>query len=147
MRAALAICGAVLALAACGGSAGGATLTKAQYDSKLSHLCLVAADQFRELHLDNTVAAWRHDAQQISTIERSFQTKLAALKPPASITRAVATYVAKNDKATLDTEAAVAAARAGDAAKLHQLIDRSNHDDLATWPAAKEIGAKGCFIG
>ena len=35
----LAICVAVLGLAACGGSGGG-TLTKAQYDAKLSRLCL-----------------------------------------------------------------------------------------------------------
>jgi hypothetical protein len=142
----LALCGVVLALAACG-SSGGGTLTKAQYDAKLSRLCLVASDQFRELHLGNDVAGWKHDAQEITRIEHSFQTKLAALSPPDSIKAAVDEYTAANDKVTQETLAAVAAAKAGDAAKLHALINRANSDSLATWPAAKKIGAKGCYIG
>ena len=145
----LAICASVLTLAACGGGKSGlsGTLTKAQYDGKLSHLCLLASDQYRELHLDNTVAAWKHDAAQITRIERSFRTKLAALEPPRAIASDVAAYLRTNDKATRDTLAAVAAAKAGDAAKLHAEIKRSNKDSLATWPSAKLIGATGCYIG
>lgn len=141
----LAVCAAVLALAACGG--GGATLTKAQYDAKLSHLCLLASDQYRELHLDNSVASWKNDATQITRIEQSFKTRLAALKPPSSIASAAADYTRANGKATRDTLAAVAAAKAGDTAKLHAKIKQSNRDSLATWPSAKVIGAKGCYIG
>lgn len=137
---------AVLALAACGGS-GGDTLTKAQYDARLSRLCLVAADQLRELHLDTTVAAWKHDAAQITRIERSFQTKLAALKPPGSIESTVAAYTKANNKATQETLAAVEAAKAGDAARLHAQIALSNRDSLATWASARKIGATGCYIG
>ena len=142
----LAICVVLLGLAACGGSSA-STLTKAQYDAKLSRLCLVAADQFRELHLDNTIASYTHDAQEILRIDRSFAAKLAALTPPDSIKSAVADYTAANAKFAQDDKDAVEAAKAGDAAKLHAAIARGNHDSLATWPFAKQIGAKGCYIG
>ena len=142
----LAICAAVLGLAACGGSSA-STLTKAQFDAKLSHLCLVADDQFRELHVDDTVASFAHDGPQILRINASFAAKLRALKPPESIKSAVAAYTAAEAKAAQDDKDAVAAAKAGDAAKLHAAIVRANHDGLATWPFAKQIGAKGCYIG
>jgi hypothetical protein len=73
-------------------------LTKEQYASKLSHLCLVAADQLRELHVDNGVAAWQADGPRILAIERRFNRKLAALKPPESIQAAVAAYTSANDR-------------------------------------------------
>ena len=70
------------AVAGCGGGGGGGGLTKAQYDAKLSYLCLAAADQVRELHLDVTVASWKHDGAALTRIEQSFKRRLAALEPP-----------------------------------------------------------------
>ena len=144
MKAVFAISVAVLALAACGG--GGATLTKAEYDAKLSHLCLLAADQFRELHLDITVASWKHDAPEIIRIDQNFANKLAALKPPNSIAAAVADYRKASDKSFQDDKNAVAAAKAGDAAKLRAAITQGNKDNNATFPSAKAIGARGCYF-
>lgn len=138
-------CVAVLALAACGGS-GAATLTKAEYDAKLSHLCLLAADQFRELHLDNTVASWKHDGPQVIRIDQNFTHKLAALKPPSSIASAVADYRTASAKSSKDDRNAVAAAKAGDATKLRAAITRGNKDNNATMASAKAIGATGCYV-
>ncbi len=143
----LAVVAAVLVLAACGGSGGSGALTKAQFDAKLSRLCLVASDQFRELHLDNTVAAWRHDAAQITRIDRSFARNLAALKPPAALEGAATAYARTNAKANRATAAAVAAAKAGNAVKLHAEVALANRDSVAAWPYAKKIGATGCYIG
>ena len=137
-------CLAVLALAACGRDA--ATLTQAEYDAKLSHLCSLAADQFRELHLDITVASWRHDAPEIIRIDQNFANKLAALKPPNSIAAAVADYRKASDKSFQDDKNAVAAAKAGDAAKLRAAITQGNKDNNATFPSAKAIGARGCYF-
>jgi hypothetical protein len=148
VRALLAICCvALLALTACGSSgSGSATLTKAEYDAKLSHLCLLAADQFRELHLDNTLASWKHDAPEVLRIDRNFAHKLAALKPPSSIATAVAAYRKANAKTSQDDIDAVAAARAGDAAKLRAAIARTNKDSTDTFASAKAIGARGCYL-
>jgi hypothetical protein len=138
---------AVVALAACGGGGGGAaTLTKTEYDAKLSHLCLLAADQSRELHLDITVPSWKHDAPEIIRIDQNFANKLAALKPPSSIAAAVANYKKANDKLFQDDRNAVAAAKAGDAAKLRAAITQGNKDNNATFPSAKAIGARGCYF-
>ena len=137
----------VLALTACGGGSGGAaTLTKAEYDAKLSHLCLVAADQFRELHLDNTLASWRHEAPDVIRIDQNFAHKLAALKPPKTIAAAAAGYRRASSKASQDDRNAVAAADAGNAANLLAAIKQANKDNTATFPAAKAIGARGCYL-
>ena len=135
----------MLALAACGGS-GTATLSKEQYASKLSRLCLIAADQLREMHVDNGVAAWRADGPRILAIERRFNRKLAALKPPESIQAAVAAYASANDRGFGATQVAVGAAKAGDPKKLQAALKQANEDDLATGPAAKKIGAAGCYV-
>jgi hypothetical protein len=142
----VAVCALVLALAACGGS-GSATLTKQQYASRLSRLCMVAADQLRELHVDNGVAAWRADGPRIVAIERRFNRKLAALKPPESIQNAIAAYTRANDRGFRATHEAVGAAKAGAAKKLEAALQHANEDDLATGPPAKKIGAAGCYIG
>jgi hypothetical protein len=136
----------VLASAACGGS-GAKTLTKEQYAAKLSRLCLVAADQLREMHVDNGVAAWRVDGPRILAIERRFNRKLAALKPPESIQAAVVAYTSANDRGFRATQDAVDAAKAGDAKKLQAALKQANEDDLATGPAAQKIGAAGCYVG
>jgi predicted secreted protein len=140
-----AACALVLALAACGGG-GSSTLSKQQYASKLSRLCLVAADRLRELHPDETVPAWRADGQRVVAIERSFNHKRAALKPPGSIQTAVAGYAKANDRGLRDTESAVAAAKAGDQKKLRAALSRAAADDAATVPPAKKIGASGYDI-
>jgi hypothetical protein len=138
-------CLAVLALAACGGG-GTATLSKTEYDAKLSHLCLLAADQFRELHLDVTVASWKHDAPEIIRIDQNFAKRLAALKPPSSIASVVADFRKASEKSFQDDRSAVAAAKAGDAAKLRAAITQGNKDNNATFPSAKAIGARGCYF-
>lgn len=137
---------AALVLAGCGGS-GGSTLTKAQYDAKVSHLCLVAADQVHELHLSLGVRAWKVDGPRLVRIDKSFGDKLAALTPPAEIKVAAADFASANARVARDDRDAVAAADAGDAGKLRAAIDKANRDSTATFPAAKEIGATGCYIG
>jgi hypothetical protein len=136
----------VLTLAACGGGSSAAP-TKQAYESALSRLCLVAADQLRELHLDTTVAAWRADGGKVVAIERNFNHKLAALKVPESIRAAVVAYTQANELTFRDAEAAVAAAKEGDAPRLRAALKRADGDGLATGAPAKAIGATGCYIG
>ncbi|HZS30201.1 MAG TPA: hypothetical protein VFA37_02975 [Gaiellaceae bacterium] len=144
----LTTCVSVLALAACGGgSGGGAALTKVQYDAKVNRLCLVSADRLRELHIDNTVADWKsHLGASAVAIDKDFTDKLAAWTPPASIASAAAAYVKANAKVTQDERDAVAAATAGDKAKLSAVLKQSNKDALATYPSAKQLGAKDCYF-
>ncbi len=134
----------VLALAACGGGGG---LTKAQYDTKVSHLCLLAADQMRELHLDNSIGAWQHSGPSVVRVAEHFDKSLAALKAPGDIAADAAAYLKANEKLASDYKAAVAAANDGDRAKLLAAGNRSTRDGAATFPAAKAIGATGCYIG
>ncbi|HLX33426.1 MAG TPA: hypothetical protein VKR79_11795 [Gaiellaceae bacterium] len=137
----------VLALAACGsGGGGGSTLTKAQYDAKVSRLCLVNADAFRELHLDDTVGDYKAFGSSIIHLDQSFATKLAALKPPSSIASEASAFGKANALAAQDDKDAVAAAKAGDAAKLKTLIAKYNHDEVATYPSAKAMGARDCYF-
>lgn len=134
----------VLALAACGG--GSATLTKAQYDAKVDRLCLLSADAFREMHLTNTVDAYRRYAPNILRADHHFLNTLGALKPPSSIANAAIAYRNANAKVLHDDEAAIAAARAGDARKLYRAIAKASRDSLAAGGTAKAIGATGCYI-
>ena len=143
VRRALGLLLLVLALAACGSGGG---LTRAQYDAKLSRLCLRSADQFRELHLDLSVGVWRHSASDILRIDRNFAAKLAALRPPASIASAAATHAKATANVAQDDRNAVAAAKAADATKLRAAIAQENKDNEATFPSAKAIGATGCYV-
>jgi len=136
--------------AACGGGGGGGNkpaTTKAQYASAVSKLCQGSADQVRELHLDQTVDSWKHDGDQVVKIGQQFMDKLNALTPPDEIKAPAQEFVDTNQKAFDDTKDAVSAAKAGDATKLLAAIKKGNTDNLATFPSAKEIGAKGCYIG
>ena len=134
----------VLVLAACGG--GSATLTKAQYDAKVSRLCLASSDQGRELHLANTLGDYRHYATALVRIDKAFMRQLASLKPPAAIAAAAASYTRQLAKAGQDEKNAIAAANAGDDAKFRAAIRQQNHDALAAGRYAKTMGAKGCYI-
>ena len=96
--------------------------------------------------IDITVASWKHDAPEIIRIDQNFANKLAALKPPNSIAAAVADYRKASDKSFQDDKNAVAAAKAGDAAKLRAAITQGNKDNNATFPSAKAIGARGCYF-
>jgi len=140
---------AALAVAGCGGGGGGGgkTLTKEQYASALSKLCLNGSDQIRELHLDNTVAAWKADGHRILEIEQNFKDKLAALKAPDEIKTAAREYADANDKVFQDVKDAVSAAKTGDQAKLRAALAKANTENAATTQPAKEIGAKSCYIG
>ena len=142
----VAVCALVLALAACGGSSS-ATLSKEQYDSKMSRLCLVAADQIREVHYLTSVAALRAEGSRVVAIERRFNHKLASLKPPDSIRAAAAAYLRADERKVRDFEAAVAAAKARDRGKLQEALGQAITDTRATGPLAKKIGAAGCYIG
>jgi hypothetical protein len=138
---ALAACVPVLALAACG-----STSEKARYDARVSRLCLVAADQFRELHLDNSVGDWKRYGPTIVHIEEQFDNALAALPPPSSIAKPAAAFLDAYEKLAQDAKKAVAAANAGDRKSLRAAIAAGDEDDLATLPLAKTIGATGCYI-
>jgi hypothetical protein len=133
-----------LILAACGGGSSG--LTKAQYDAKVSRLCLVAADGFREMHVANTIGDYRHNAAAIVHIGKHFDEALAALKAPSSIAPAAAGFLGANTKVSTDEENAVAAARAGNAAAFLPALAQASRDSSAATRSAKAIGATGCYI-
>ena len=130
----------VLALAACGGGSG--TLTRAQYAARVSHLCLLAADQIRELHPGTGGIG---DLRSIVHIDKEFLKQLAALKPPASIAAAAAGYAREMAKAAQDNKNAMVATKAGDRFKLYGAFEHRNHDGAAAWPYAKTMGATGCY--
>ena len=140
----LPICGCALALAACGSSSG---LTRAQYDAKVSRLCLVAADQFRELHMDYTVGSWRQSGADAVRIAQHFDRAVAALKAPSAIASGAAAFLEANQKFAADYQDGVAAAKAGNPATLLLIDRRASTDGAATSRAAKAIGATGCYIG
>lgn len=140
----LALLLAVLALAACGGAS---TLTKAQYDAKVSRLCLVAADQFRELHPTYTIGDYQHDGAAIVRIGRHFDQALAALKPPSSIAAEAAVFVAANKKVWADEKNLLGAAQAGTPATFLPALGQLSHDNEATKQPARAIGATGCYVG
>jgi hypothetical protein len=142
---ALPVCALVLALAACGGG-GTHRLTKEEYDAKVSHLCLLAADQFREMHLENTLADWQYNANRIVRIRIRFDNALAALKAPPSIKTDAAEFLASNKNALDDDRHVIGAARGGDRLEfLHAL--RSEHGDYRfAYHTAEAIGATGCYI-
>jgi hypothetical protein len=146
MRRALVLPLLVLALAACGGSG---TLTKEQYAAKMSHLCLVAADQVRELHMDESAASWKHDGRRRVSIDSHLKSALAALKPPPSIANAVAAYTASSDREFADDKDALALVegRLHELTTLRALNDQANVDYLGTARPARQIGARGCYIG
>ena len=145
MRRAMLLPPLVLVLAACGGASGG--LTQAQYDAKVSHLCLLAADQTRELHMGSSVGDWNHYAPSIVRIDKKFANGLAALTPPASLASAAQAYRQATGQAARDDNHAVAAAKEGNAAQLHRAIAQGIKDSLAAQPLAKAIGATGCYSG
>ena len=137
------LCAFVVVLAACGGASG---LTKAEYDAKVSRLCLVAADQFRELHMDNSVAAWKYNAPTIIHIGQHFDHALAALKAPSDLAAGATAYLKANETVLADDKAAVAAATAGDGGSLRTAIRQANKDTASGSRSAKAIGATGCYI-
>ncbi len=140
----LLICSCVLALAACGGSSG---LSKAQYDAKVSRLCLIAADQFRELHMDYTVGSWRHSGTDAVRIAQHFDRAIAALKAPSTIASDAEVFLKANQMFAADYQDGVTAAKAGNPATLMLIDRRVSMDGAATSRAAKKIGATGCYIG
>lgn len=135
----LPLCACLLGLAACDGSSG---LAKAEYDAQISRLCLVAADRFRELHSSTAISTPEH-YQAIVRINSDFLKRLAKLKPPAEIAVPAAAYARAMAKFAQDEKTAVAAARAGNDAKLHAAMKRVNGDTGA--PYAKAMGATGCY--
>ena len=133
----------VLTLTACNGAPG---MTKEQYAAKVSRLCLVAADQLREIHLDYTVGDWRHYASTIVHIDENFARRLAALTPPSSLASAAANYRKATARVAQDDAEAVAAAKAGDVTRFLLAIRKVSMDSPATYPPAKAMGARGCYI-
>ena len=134
----------MLALTACGSTS---ALTKAQYAAKVSRLCVVAADQIRELHIDNSVSTWRHDGARVVQIAQHLVDSPGALRAPAEIADAAAAYLDVNEKALADGKAALEAAKAGDRVSLSAALLQASTDGRAGWPSAKAIGATGCYPG
>jgi hypothetical protein len=140
---ALPVCGCVLALAACGGSGG---LTKAQYDAKVSHLCLLAADHFRELHMDYSVLSWRHSGADAVRITQHFDRAVAALKAPSSIAADATAFLSANKKVAADYRDGATAASGGNPATIMLITRRLSLDGAATSRGAKKIRAAGCYL-
>ena len=141
----LTLCACALGIAAACGGTGTKTLTKEQYAAKVSHLCLVAAEGFHQLHIGIALSDWRDHATEITSVVQHFNRSLAALTPPPEVAHAATPFVSANKKVLKDDLAAVAAAKAGDAGKLHAALVRGNMDVGATYQFAEAIGATGCY--
>jgi len=147
IRAALLSSVFVFALAACGGGTSSAgKLTKAQYDKKLSHMCLLAADQIRELHMDNSIGDWKAFGPDLTAIARRFTNHLDPERAPATIAAAAREYEKANERVVQVERAVTTAATAGDRAKFRAMVKQVNGVNLATFPGANAIGATGCYI-
>lgn len=134
----------VLALAACGG--GHHRLTAAEYDAAVNRLCLRAADQFREMHLLNTMDDWQRNAARIVRIRVRFSKEFAALKPPAFLKTNAAAFLGANENALADDRIAIAAAQAGDYEGFLHGIRAEHSDNRSGHRSAQAIGASGCYI-
>lgn len=134
----------VLALAACGG--GSHRLTAAEYDAKVNELCLLAADQFRELHLENTLGDWQRNGARILHIRVHFNKELAALKAPPFLKNDAAAFLGASENALADDKLAIAAARSGDYEGLLHGIRGEHNDNRSGHRSAQAIGATGCYL-
>jgi hypothetical protein len=132
-----------LALAACGS---GSDEAKVAYGAKVSHLCLLAADQIRELHMDDSVSVWEGFGAQAVRIQEHFDTALTKLRAPDEIASEAAAYLKVNEKVLADDKAALAASWVPDWPTLEKAWKRANRDSRASWPLAKAIDATGCYI-
>jgi hypothetical protein len=133
-----------LAVSACGGGKKADKLTKQEYASALNKICLVAADQLRELHLDTTIGTYKARGDDIVDVIAKATSKFEALTPPAVVEDAAKTFNASYDRLLADTKDAVAAATAGDRTKWEQALSKADADSQAGRAPAKEIGATGC---
>jgi hypothetical protein len=138
-----------LGLAACGGKASNAlttnALTSAQYAAKASHLCLIAGDAAREMHLTLAMGDWSHNGAEINSINARFTKGLAALTPPSDIAHAAEEFRSRYKWVEDDDRAVVAAAQAGDRKKFHAALVKGGRDLSATYPWAQAVGATGCY--
>jgi hypothetical protein len=133
-----------LGVVACGGSSSKA-LTGAQYQAKVSHLCVLAGDGFHELHLTLSMADWRRHADEITAINDTFHRKVTALVPPPEVQHNADSFIAAYQKVFADDLAAIDAAKANDAKKFHAALSKAGQDVAATYPWASAIGAGGCY--
>jgi hypothetical protein len=134
---------AVLVLAGCGGG-GGVTLTKQEYVKALNRICLVGSDQFRELHLENTVADWKARGDHIVSITENATKKFQALSPPDELKGAAKEYNDAEDRFTAEIKNAVNAAKEGDATRFHEALSKSDAANTDSNVAARKIGAADC---
>ena len=139
----LAVLALALAVAGCGGG-GKHGLTKEEYNAKVNHLCLLAADQFREMHLLNTMDDWQRNATEIVRIRMHFNKALAAVKPPPAIKTDAESLLVANKNAVDDDRYAIAAAQAGDRLSFFHALRADSRDQRAAHRAAVLIGAEGC---
>jgi hypothetical protein len=136
---------AATSLSACGGSGKKAySLTKAQYTAALDKICLVAADQLRELHLDNALDTYKARGDDIVAIIDRATGKFEALTPPDSVKDAAKRFNEANERLLADTKDAASAAKAGDRTKFEQGLAKADADNRAGRGPATEIGATGC---
>ena len=151
-RLALIVLVGVCAVAAgCGGGGGGGNggtagaLSKDEFASKVSNLCLLADDQVHELHMTNSIIAWKNYGDRVVKIGQSFIDKVGALKAPDEIKGAVQEYLDANKKVVEDLRTATADAKKNDRKGMLAALAQGNKDNDDTWPPAKEIGAKSCY--
>jgi hypothetical protein len=96
--------------------------------------------------MDNSAGDWRHFGPVAVRIAEHLDKSLAALKAPGDIAADAAAFLKANEKLAVDGKAALAAANAGDRAKLRAAVIQSTKDGAATSPSAKAIGATGCYV-
>jgi hypothetical protein len=132
-----------VALAGCGGSGG---LTKEQYAAKVSRLCVLAADQVRELHMGNSVSAWKSYGPQVVHIARHFDNALAALKAPSDIATDAAAYLKASENVLAADEAILETAQIGDPGPLQVALTVGDKYSRTSSLRAKKLGATGCYV-
>ena len=145
--AAAAIAAAALA-AACGGSGGSDRLTKEEYIQEADAICADANQQINALGEPQDLEQLAAMSEQAVTIAEQQLAKLRALVPPEEIEEQVNRAYDLVEQQNGIAEEIAAAAKAGDADKIQQLVDEAapleqEGDDIAANIGLQECGSDG----
>jgi hypothetical protein len=145
--AAAAIAAGALA-AACGGSGGSDRLTKEEYIKEADAICADANQQINALGEPQDLEQLAAMSEQAVTIAQQQLAKLRALVPPEEIEEQVNRAYDLVEQQNGIAEEIAAAAKAGDAGKIQQLVDEAapleqEGDDIAANIGLQECGSDG----
>jgi hypothetical protein len=140
---------AAAALAAgCGGGGGGDRLTKEEYIQQADAICADATEQIDALGQPQSLEDLAAMTKQAVAIAADQLEKLRALVPPEEIEEQVNRAYDLLEQQNGVADEIVAAAEAGDAEKIQQLVDEAapleqEGDDIAANIGLQECGSEG----